>query len=110
MGNLLFAIQSPPRMILWHYVTQRRSLPCYINLPSRGGRFAPVGWPISSGMVAVLLWNMQNMNKSQIPILLEAKERLEVELNVSGEEIAKLKTGLRERILDYRVPTISDES
>ncbi len=33
---------------------------CYTNLPGRGGRFAPVGWPISSGMVAGLLWNMQD--------------------------------------------------
>jgi hypothetical protein len=49
-------------MILWHYVTQRPFLPCYINLPGGGGRFAPEGWPISSGIVAGLLRNMQDSN------------------------------------------------
>ncbi len=34
-------------------------LTCYINLPGGGGRFAPEGWPISSGIVAGLLRNMQ---------------------------------------------------
>ncbi|MFH1775713.1 MAG: hypothetical protein ABH839_03570, partial [Chloroflexota bacterium] len=48
MGNLLFAIESPPWAILWHYVTQRRSLPCPPAYPAgvadllrNGGRFRP---------------------------------------------------------------------
>jgi len=32
-------------VILWHYVTQRLSLPY-----PRGGRFAPEGWPVCSGI------------------------------------------------------------
>ncbi|MFC1955824.1 hypothetical protein ACFLWZ_04770 [Chloroflexota bacterium] len=56
---------------------------------------------ISSGLIAL----MENLNKSQIPLLLEAKAEIESRFNISGEEVDKIKTELRERVLKYRVPT-----
>ena len=40
--------------------------PAYFALSWRGGRFAPLGWPIYSGTVADLLWNMHLIAPSYI--------------------------------------------
>ena len=51
-------------MILWHYVTQRRSLLCPSDYPAgvadllrQGGRFRPEWWPICSGTCTpIIVW------------------------------------------------------